>query len=73
MQNKRSARCSADGMEVYHWSQGADDPTRFLLSMEWRDKAAFDAHVATPHVQRAEEMLEDLLVEPAGEGHFERM
>jgi quinol monooxygenase YgiN len=60
-------------MEVYHWSQGADDPTQFLLYMQWRNKATFDAHVATPHVQRAEELLEDMLVEPAQERHFERM
>lgn len=63
-----------DGVEIYHWSQGAEDPTQFLLYMEWRDKAAFDAHVATPHVQRAEELLgQGMLVEPAGESHYERM
>jgi quinol monooxygenase YgiN len=39
-----------EGCQIYHWSQGADDPTLFLLYMEWRDKACFEAHVATPHV-----------------------
>jgi quinol monooxygenase YgiN len=53
-----------DGVEVYHWSQGADDPTQFLLYMEWRDRACFDAHVATSHVQRADELLgQDMLAE----------
>lgn len=60
-------------MEVDHWSQGAEDLTQFLLYMEWCDKARFEAHVATPHVERAEELLEDILVEPAGEWHYERM
>lgn len=64
-----------DGCQVYHWSQGADDPTVFLLYMEWRDKASFDAHVASPHVQAAERRIdsERLLTEPAGEWHYRRL
>src|SRR4029077_12326130 len=46
-----------EGCQIYHWSQGADDSTLFLLYMEWRDKACFEAHVATPHVKRAEDRL----------------
>jgi quinol monooxygenase YgiN len=43
--------------------------------MEWRDKACFDAHVATPHVKRAEGRLkrEKLLIEPSREWHFLRL
>ena len=44
-----------EGCQIYHWSQGADDPALFLLYMEWRDKACFEAHVATPHVKHAED------------------
>jgi quinol monooxygenase YgiN len=64
-----------DGCQIYHWSQGAEDPALFLLYMEWRDKAAFDAHVASAHVQLAERRLESerLLTEPAGERHFNRL
>ncbi|HEU0275162.1 MAG TPA: putative quinol monooxygenase [Candidatus Udaeobacter sp.] len=64
-----------EGCEIYHWSQGADDPTLFLLYMEWRDKACFDAHIATPHVKRAEGRLkrEKLLIEPSREWHFFRL
>jgi quinol monooxygenase YgiN len=64
-----------DGCQIYHWSQGADDPTLFLLYMEWRDKACFDAHVATPHVKHAEQRLgrENVLVKPANEWHFYRL
>ena len=46
-----------EGCQIHHWSQGADDPTLFLLYMEWRDKACFEAHVATPHVKHAEDRL----------------
>src|SRR5215471_9201750 len=46
-----------EGCQIYHWSQGVDDPPLFLLYMEWRDKASFEAHIATPHVKNAEERL----------------
>jgi quinol monooxygenase YgiN len=61
-----------EGCQIYHWSQGADDPTLFLLYMEWRDRACFEAHVATPHVKHAEGRLEreKMLIAPAKEWHF---
>ena len=64
-----------EGCQIYHWSQGADDPTLFLLYMEWRDKACFEAHVATRHVKEAEDRLkrEKMLTEPAREWHFYRL
>jgi quinol monooxygenase YgiN len=64
-----------EGCQMYHWSQGTDDATRFLLYMEWRDKACFEAHVATAHIKRAEDRLkrEKLLIEPSREWHFYRL
>jgi len=64
-----------DGCHIYQWSQGANDPTLFLLYMEWRDKACFEAHIATPHVTHAEDRLkrEKLLIEPSREWHFYRI
>ena len=64
-----------EGCQIYHWSQGTDDPTLFLLYMEWRDKACFEAHIATPHVKNAEDRLkrEKMLIEPAKEWHFYRL
>jgi len=61
-----------EGCQIYRWSQGEDDPTLFLLYMEWRDKASFEAHIRTPHVKRAEDCLkrEEMLVEPSREWHF---
>lgn len=64
-----------EGCQIYHWSQGADDQTLFLLYMEWRDKSCFEAHIATAHVKHAEDRLkrEQILVEPAREWHFNRL
>ena len=46
-----------EGCQIYRWSQGADDPTLFLLYMEWRDKPCFEAHIATPNVKHDEDRL----------------
>lgn len=64
-----------EGCQIYHWSQGADDPGWFLLYMEWRDKESFEVHVASPHVQKAEQRIEKekLLTKPAGEWHYYRL
>jgi quinol monooxygenase YgiN len=64
-----------EGCQIYHWSQSAEDPTLFLLYMEWRDKASFEAHIATTHVKQAEERLkhEKMLSEPSREWHFFRL
>jgi quinol monooxygenase YgiN len=47
----------------------------FLLYMEWRDKASFEVHIATPHVKQAEDRLkgEKMLSEPSREWHFFRL
>jgi quinol monooxygenase YgiN len=64
-----------EGCQTYHWSQGADDPTLFLLYMEWRDKPSFEAHIATSHVKHAEDRLkrEKMLSAPSREWHFFRL
>ena len=38
----------------------------------WRDKACFEAHIATPNVKHAEDRLKrkKILIEPATEWHF---
>jgi len=63
-----------EGCQIYHWSQGSNNPTLFPLYMEWRDKACFEVHITTPHVKHAEDRLkrEKMLVEPAREWHFYR-
>lgn len=37
----------------YELLQAADDPDCFVFVEEWRDRAAVDAHIASPHVQAA--------------------
>ena len=62
-----------DGCIIYHWSQGEEDPTWYFLYMNWRDRASFDAHVASRHVKKAEALLKDLLLEPSEELHWHRL
>ena len=64
-----------EGCIFYHWSQGEDDPNRFLLYMNWRDREAFDAHVKSQHVKKAEEILvnKGLLTAPSEELHYYRL
>lgn len=63
-----------DGCIFYHWSQGTDDPSCFSLYMNWRDRESFDAHVKSPHVKKAEVLLnEGLLTEPSEELHWYRL
>lgn len=66
---------SEQGCQIYHWSQGAEDPTQFLLYMEWQDKASFEGHAVTSHVKEAERRLakEKMLVKPYREWHFVRL
>ena len=64
-----------DGCIDYHWTQGNDQPTQFLLYMNWRDRAAFDAHVRSVHVKEAEQRIVTLglLAEPFIETHWKRL
>ena len=64
-----------DGCIDYHWAQGDDDPTQFLLYMNWRDRAAFDAHVQSVHVKEAEQRIVTLglLAAPFIETHWNRL
>src|SRR5262245_50639835 len=40
------------GCLSYDLHQSADDPARLLMYETWRDKAAIDAHMISPHVQK---------------------
>src|SRR5262245_63059274 len=63
------------GCQIYHWSQGVEDPTLFLLYMEWQDKASFEAHDAKPHVKAGEQRLanQNMMDDPYSEWHFHRI
>ncbi len=42
-----------DGCEGYTLTQSADDPAVFVTVETWRDAAAMDAHMSTPHIAEA--------------------
>ncbi|MHB1132838.1 MAG: putative quinol monooxygenase [Chloroflexota bacterium] len=42
----------------------ADDPSRFLVFEEYVDQAAFDSHMAAPHLAEAATKLPPLLASP---------
>ena len=45
--------------------QEDEDPTKFWLHEVYRDRAAFDHHLTTPHYHRWREATKDLFAEPA--------
>jgi quinol monooxygenase YgiN len=48
------------GCVTYELLQNKTDPTDFTFVEEWASDAAVDAHLQTPHVQRALAKLPDL-------------
>jgi quinol monooxygenase YgiN len=43
----------------YELHQDLDEPRRFIILEEWRDRASFDAHVTAPHTLRYGEQAGD--------------
>ncbi|SEK76151.1 putative quinol monooxygenase [Streptacidiphilus jiangxiensis] len=41
-----------------------DDPRSWVVVEEWEDRAALDAHLASPHLARSLELSATLLAEP---------
>jgi quinol monooxygenase YgiN len=54
---------------VLHTS--ASDPELFMVYERWRDAAAFDSHMATPHVAHFLAVADDLLAMPASVDAFD--
>ena len=40
-----------EGFVSYDLHQDFDDPRRFVITEQWRDRATFDAHTCAPHVK----------------------
>lgn len=54
-----------DGCLNYYMHESRETPGLFMLYMNWRDEAAFNRHVATPHVQAFDnDQAGELLAEP---------
>lgn len=52
------------GCISYELLQNNSDPTDFTFVEEWESDEALDAHMATPHLQKAVAATQGLLAEP---------
>ena len=50
-----------DGCLRYGFFSAVEDPLSFVAVEEWRDRAALDAHIAQPHLQRFASRLLELV------------
>ncbi len=48
------------GCLSYDLHQSAEDPARFLFCENWESKAAIDAHMQSPHVQKLVPRVDEL-------------
>ncbi|CAN5241791.1 hypothetical protein BH20ACT5_BH20ACT5_02640 [soil metagenome] len=53
-----------DGCLEYQFFASIDDDTSFVAVERWRDLAALQAHLQTPHIADLIGVLSDTLVEP---------
>lgn len=52
------------GCELYDLVVASDAPGTWFMVEKWSSRAAWEAHMASPHNVRGNEELEGLLVEP---------
>jgi quinol monooxygenase YgiN len=51
------------GVISYEMLQNKEDPAEFTFVEEWKDDAAFDAHLETAHIKNAMAAMPELLAE----------
>ncbi len=61
------------GCVSYALYQRGDDPVQFQTVEEWRDAAAADAHMKTPHIGAALAKVGSLLAAPPEIVRFDRL
>ena len=61
----RSALEAEPGVVQFDMHQAEDDPNRFYMYEVFRDEAAFQAHLQTPHVDRLREMTKEWYAAPS--------
>lgn len=59
------------GAVSYHATQSMSDPTHFNVVEQYRDHAAWESHMASPHVRDALSAFNYLLREPPAATTFE--
>ena len=52
------------GCILYAMHQGVDDPARFAFIERWSSRQELDDHLASPHIARLLERVDELLAEP---------
>ncbi|WP_342234520.1 putative quinol monooxygenase [Inquilinus sp. OTU3971] len=62
---------SEEGALSYQALQSASEPAHFQVVERYRDRAAFEAHMASSYVQDALREFEQLLEEPPATSFFE--
>lgn len=50
MEKNIAATRAEEGCEDYHYARDVSDPDLLHVSEKWRDEAAVEAHMATPHM-----------------------
>lgn len=60
-----------DGLLRYEWLQNRTDPTRFTFVDFFQDEAAYQAHLATAHMQRFVAVVSDFFAsQPVAEAYL---
>lgn len=48
-----------DGCLLYTLTRDSQQPSRFIMVEQWRDRAALDGHIATEHYKQMAQALEN--------------
>jgi autoinducer 2-degrading protein len=63
--NARASRAAEPGCRQFDVCASPDDPATFFLYEIYADRAAFDAHLATPHFRAFDATVRDWVVRKA--------
>ncbi|ARS53148.1 putative quinol monooxygenase [Kushneria konosiri] len=50
-----------DGCLLYTLTRDSQQPSRFIMVEQWRDRAALDGHIATEHYKQMAQSLENAI------------
>jgi quinol monooxygenase YgiN len=64
LQDAVSPTLEEDGNHGFRVHHVLDDPASIVVVENWDSKAAWQAHLETPHIKRVGELVGDLLAQP---------